>query len=289
MAGPTAPGRTFASDLIALAGVVSRALGDPRIVELAVPPADARGHDGEFCAVRLDCGDVGLAFVLLGDARDRLEPRRFSASDAPPAITLARALAGGSASQRAQALACVNALSQALMRAAAFAPAAAGDSFGGLAPEPGDRLGMVGFFPPLVRQALARGIDVTVVEMRSELSRDEPGLRVTTDRTALAPCNKVLCTSSVLLNDTLEAILEACAPDASIAIVGPSAGCLPDPLFARGVSFVAGTAIERPDVFTQRVSLGAPWGDAARKYAIGSRQWPGAERLLERIARAQRG
>jgi hypothetical protein len=76
------------------------------------------------------------------------------------------------------------------------------DSFGSLALAPGDRLGMVGHFSSLIQQARSLGVPVTVLELRPELVREEPGLVVTLDAKRLAGCNKIVSTSTLLLNDT---------------------------------------------------------------------------------------
>jgi uncharacterized protein (DUF4213/DUF364 family) len=58
-----------------------------------------------------------------------------------------------------------------------------------------------------------------------------PELPVTLDVTELSTCNKILCTSTTILNNSLEEILNHCAPDALVSIIGPTAGYFPDPLF----------------------------------------------------------
>ena len=69
---------------------------------------------------------------------------------------------------------------------------------------------MVGFFPPLVKQVTACGARLTVVELRAELAGKRAGFRVTLDPRELRGCDKVLTTSTVLLNDTLDEILSHC-------------------------------------------------------------------------------
>jgi hypothetical protein len=47
--------------------------------------------------------------------------------------------------------------------------------------------------------------------------------------------------------------------------VRPVAGCLPEPLFARGVNAVAGTWIADGAGFADALGCGSPWGRFARK------------------------
>lgn len=48
------------------AGRIEAALGPSRLERVVLPPLqDDPGKEGEFCAVQLDDGSVGLSFVLL--------------------------------------------------------------------------------------------------------------------------------------------------------------------------------------------------------------------------------
>ena len=141
---------------------------------------------------------------------------------------------------------------------------------------------MIGLFPPLAKHVLNAGARLTVVELRSDLAGQREGYRVTTDRRELATCNKVVATSTLLLNGTLDDMLAACSNAQRFALIGPGAGCLPDPLFARGVTLVGGTWITDREAFREALRTGSPWTRAARKVAIRRHDYPGFEALLER-------
>ena len=260
----------------------------PRIRTLHLAPRDADGtRAGEFCALELEDGTLGLSFVLLGDAIARLRagsaPERVAGAGA---LDVARWYAGGDGADRILGFAAVNALTAVLYARAGYAPRPASDTIGELAPGPSDHVGMIGLFPPLVPRILATGARLTVVELNPRHAGDHDGWRVTLDPEALRACDKVLSTSTVLLNDTLDAIVERAGRAAVLAIVGPGASCLPDPLFARGVTLVGGTwAVDRAGL-RDAILAGAPWGDTARKTAIRRADYPGFEVLLGRIAPA---
>ena len=156
--------------------------------------------------------------------------------------------------------AAVNALSRELFDRAGFVPPAATDSIGGLDPQPGEHIGMVGFFPPLVKQVTARGARLTVLELRADLAGAHPGFTVTLDPATWRDCDQVLSTSTVLLNHTLDMVLANCRRARRIALIGPGAGCLPDVLFAPGVTALGGTWITDGSGFKQALRQGAPWG-----------------------------
>lgn len=276
-----------AAELVGLLERAAASMQLPRVRSLHLPPPAADGSkDGEFCALELEDGSFGLSYVLLDDALAALRADRGAPHLAgADALALARAYAGGRGSRRALGFAAVNALSRHLCDRAAFRPPDAADSIGGLEPRPGQEIGMVGLFPPLVKAIVGRGARLTVLELRADLAGERDGWRVTLDPAALAGCRQVLCTSTVLLNDTLDEVLAACRGAERLVLVGPGAGCLPDPLFARGVSALGGSWVEDGPAFRQTLCRGDAWGRHTRKVMIERAAWPGFEALLERARR----
>lgn len=254
----------------------------PPVRALHLPPPEVAGtRAGEFCAVELEDGTIGLSFVVLEGGPDALRDGARAVAGADPGV-LAGWFAGRRGGERAVGFAAVNALTALLFRRAGFVPGPAGDTLGDLAPGPGDHLGMVGLFPPLVPRVLASGARLTVVELREDLAAEHDGWRVTLDPEALRACGKVLCTSTVLLNDTLDGILARCAGARAFALVGPGAACLPDPLFARGVTVLGGAWIEDGPALLAAIRTGQPWGASARKFALARAGYPGLDALLAR-------
>jgi hypothetical protein len=280
---------SIAAELVAAVARLGERRRLPRVKALHLPPRDADGtRAGEFCALELEGGALGLSFVLLGDTRARLRAGGGPAVAGADPLDVARWFAERGGAERTVGCAAVNALSALLLEEAGFVPPAAEDTLGHLAPGPGDEVGMVGLFPPLVPRILATGARLTVVELRPELAGERDGWRVTLDPEALRRCGKVLSTSTVLQNDTLDALVARCARASAFAVVGPGAGCLPDPLFARGVTLVGGTwPVDRPALL-EAIRTGAPWGGTARKFALTRAGYPGLEALLVRIGRPWR-
>jgi len=267
--------------LVDAAQRIDAALGPARIERIVLPPlVDQPGKEGEFCAVQLDDGSVGLAFTLLDGTLGALHARGSEAGGA--AMDLVRGYAAGEGAARALGLATINALTRRLFDRSGFLPDDSIDSFGSLLLAPGDRLGMVGHFTPLIGQARALGIPVTVLELKPELVREEPGLVVTLDAQRLAGCNKIVSTSTLLLNDTFEQVAALWKDKTAVAIVGPSAGCPPDPLFAAGVSAVGTAWIADADAFLARVAAGEKWGATSRKVTLTPQQYPGFDALIAR-------
>jgi uncharacterized protein len=68
--------------------------------------------------------------------------------------------------------------------------------------------------------------------------------------------------------------------------VGPGAGCLPDPMFARGVTLLGGSWVIDAASFKAALGAGEPFGGFTKKFAIGRGDYPGFDRLLARATDA---
>jgi len=276
---------SVASATLAALGEVAQALGAPRIRALHVPPPPADGsRRGEFAAVELDDGAIGLVYVLLDHTLARLR-----AGEAPadlvgaPALHAASWMTGPTGLRRTLGWAAGQALAHSLMRRAGWQPPPAGDSLAGLAPGPRDHLGLVGLFGPLMTRLTQTGARITVVELRPELVGRHDGYEVTLDTAALAACNKVLATGTLLINDTLDAVLAHTRNAERVALVGPTVGGLPDALFARGVHVLGGTWVHDTAQFTHALVRGEERAATARKFTLARDAWPGWRALCARL------
>ena len=278
---------TIANELLALLECFAARAALPNVRALLLPPsAVPTSIAGEFCAIELDDGSLGLSYVLLDESTKRLVAEGGDPSlglEGAGALAVARWFSDAPGARRAIGFAAVNALTRCLFDRAGFLPGPSGDSIGMLAPHAADHIGMIGLFPPLVKNILKAGAKLTVVELRSDLAGEREGYRVTTDRNELAPCNKVIATSTLLLNGTLDAMLAACSKAQSFALIGPGAGCLPDPMFARGVTLLGGTWITDGEAFRVALASGSSWTAAAHKVAIHREDYPGIDALLDRL------
>lgn len=275
---------TFATDYLAQLEAIAASTGVPRVRALHLPPErPVRDNRGEFCALELDDGSVGLSFVLLDDTLARLVAGRDGMGlPGADALAVARRYAGDVGHWKTVGFAAANALTRGLFDRAGFRPDDSTDSIGQMNPGPGDHVGMIGLFTPLVGRILSKGARLTVLELKPELVGDRDGYRVTLDPADLGSCTKVISTSTLLLNDTLDRVVSCCAGARSLALIGPSAGCLPDALFARGVTFVGGTWVRDPAAFTAALVAGDPLGAHASKFALTPDRYPGWRALADK-------
>ena len=208
---------------------------------------------------------------------DAYDPRQFIEA---PTLDLVKHCLGEDPLLRAVGLGALNAISQHLLKTAGFKLDRATDPVGRLDLGGARHVGMVGFFAPLVREWENYAGALTVIEKDPQfLDRSGP-FEVTDQTDRLRGCDRVLITGSTLINDTLDDVLSHCDPRAQVALVGPSASCLPDPIFDRGVDVVGSTMVcDLPRLETQ-LEAGQPWAGGTTKYCITRDQYPGIWQMI---------
>lgn len=250
----------------------------PPIERIFFPPLYPGGQpkDAEFMAMGLKGGATGISYVLLPEASSA------AYADLQAADVIGRdpgeyALEFGHDDPLKEmlGLAAINAICQHVMQQIHFPLDTATDSLGLLSICAGDRVGMVGLFSPLIETIRGAGAELIVIEKKGHLIQKYPHLPITLDASELQGCNKVLCTSTTILNNSLDDILVHCRPDATVSIIGPTAGYFPDPLFARGVDVVGGRVVKDGHRFIDLLEQRKRWGDATRKICFRKENYAG--------------
>jgi len=254
----------------------------PKIAGIVFPPLYDKGQprDSEFMALALESGAGGVSYVSIPADRAEdyraLRPESFVGSRPEQ---FAAAFDGVDPIRNMLGLACINAICQHVMRLYNCSPGAATDSLGLMKVEGGDRVGMVGFFPPLLKYLRNSNAELIIVEKNEHLVERYPNLHVTLDASELNRCNKVLCTSTALLNDSLDEVLKECTAARHISVLGPTAGYFPDPLFAKGVDVLGGRLITDGMLLLQLIAERKPWGAATQKLCFQASDYEGLDHL----------
>jgi uncharacterized protein (DUF4213/DUF364 family) len=250
----------------------------PPIADIFFPPFYKGGQptDAEFMAVSLEGGAAGISYVLLpDDKRDAYTALRPSVFIGKNPREFALEFGNDDPVKEMIGLAAINAICQQVMRETRFEMDTATDSLGLLSASPGDRIGMVGLFLPLIKTIQNAGAELVVIEKKEALLQEFPGLPITLDPSELGACNKILCTSTTVLNHSLDEVLTCCSPDAFVSVIGPTAGYFPDALFARGVDVVGGRVVKDGPAFLQLLAGRKRWGDATRKICFRKETYAG--------------
>lgn len=256
---------------------------DASVAELFIPEANPNdpGRQKNFIALRLQNGSVGLSYVLHSRWREKtfadgLRRRAVGRS----VIEIAASMGTAEADWRVVCVGAFNAVCQQVFTRHRANLDYATDSLGQLGIDGSDRVGMVGFFPPLVDRVRQAGAELIVIEKKPALIEKYPEVKVSLDPAELASCNKILCTGTTLINNTIEEILCRCNPRALVAVIGPTAGFFPDAYFESGVDILGGIFIKDPDRLWQLITRSEKWGEATDKICFQKKSYPGIDAWL---------
>lgn len=140
--------------------------------------------------------------------------------------------------ERVVGIAALNALSQYLMDSESYERQFGVDIFNAIEAKENDNVAVVGYIRPLVSKLRAKVRKVHVFERNPQLRGD--ALPDTFVDSILPKADVVIISGSSLVNGTLDRLLELSEKAKFVAVAGPTASMLPDPLFERGVNIVAG-------------------------------------------------
>lgn len=277
---------SIADDYLELVETIGAALVLPPVQAIHIgtsPPSLESGN--KFAAMALADGTVGLTYTALDDVWSTLkDPAKTHSLVGETPLRTARLYGNDSLWERCLGMAGVNAISQFVLKQSGYALEPMGKTVDQLALEENDHVGMVGFFPSLVEQIRSRGLALTVVELDEQWLQRADNFEVTLDPQRLRSCNKIICTGTVLINHTVDNVLGYCGDAEQVIVVGPTCGCLPDPLFARGVSALGGSVIPDSHAFLQRWGAEEHWRETARRYVLCKNgHYPGYRALVAAI------
>ena len=210
----------------------------------------------KFGVIALDDASCGLFFAGLDDTLsylDACDPKQFTEMST---LELVKHCLREGPLFTAVGLGALNAVSQHLLRTTGFSLDRA-TSVSQLDLTDATHVGMVSFFAPLIREWENNPGTLTVIEKDPKFRERSGPVEVIEQTDRLRDCDRVLITGSTLINDTLDDVLSHCDSKAPVALVGPSASCLPDPIFDRGVDVVGST-----------------------KYCITRDQYPGIRQMI---------
>ncbi len=123
----------------------------------------------------------------------------------------------------------------------------------------GTTVAVVGALVPTLRALKRRGGTWWVIEQDPRtLKGEELDHYVPAGESAdvLSRADVLVVTGVTLINHTLEGILAAAKPGAEIAVLGPTASLLPEPLFQRGVRVAGGVWVRQPDQLLDVLAAG---------------------------------
>jgi uncharacterized protein (DUF4213/DUF364 family) len=223
-----------------------------------------------YTGVRLSDGHSGLCYTFQAEIAQAT--RHCQVSDlagtmaGTPALELAKKAKSWDLRESVVGFATLNALSQiALERNPQNYTILNGDIINHLTLTKEDVVALVGYIRPLVPLIRAKVKKLFILE-RTLTRREEDILPDTACDQILPTADVVLITGTALVNGTIDHLLDLTKKAREVAIIGASAGILPEVLFEHGVTAIGGVKIMDADKMMQIVSEGG--GTPALKSAV---------------------
>lgn len=164
--------------------------------------------------------------------------------------------------RRALAIATLNALTETLWLRdgpPAGVEVRESDAFEALPIAPGQRVALVGAFPPYMRELRRRQQPFNVLELdATALKPEELPYYIPAERApeVIPDADILITTGTALLNGTLDGLLQLLRPGKEAAVIGPTATLLADPYTRRGVTVIGGTRVRQADELLELLAEG---------------------------------
>jgi len=210
-----------------------------------------------YSGVKLESGHTGVCNSLLSEATpDCCQILQDAGTLAGrPAEALMDLVESWDIIKRVIGISTINALSQIVLEAEPDRYLAEkGNLIDVMKVGPEDTVAMVGHIKPFAKAFRSRAREVNILERSPH--REEGVLPDTACEVIIPQADIVVITGSALVNGTMERLLQLARDARTIALVGPTISCLPDPLFRMGVDYAGGIRIDDPDKAMQILSEG---------------------------------
>lgn len=198
-----------------------------------------------YTAAMIENGYVGLCHTPMEDIGHLVrDPKRHF--HGAKALEIAQLANSFNMIERTVGIATLNALSQYVMDLEGRERQFGVDASDAIEIHKGGRAAVVGYIRPLVGKLRTKAREVHVFERNPQLRGD--ALPDALADSILPKANVVVISGTSLVNGTLDRLLELSKRARFVAIVGPTASVLPEPLFERGVNVVAGVRAKSPEI-----------------------------------------
>jgi uncharacterized protein (DUF4213/DUF364 family) len=210
-----------------------------------------------FTGVKLSTGHVGLCHSLQSETSAKCCQivRRAGTLAGTPALSLAEFIESWDIIERVVGAATLNALSQIILaRQSQNYEISEGNLIDQIDIGQADTVALVGNIRPIVSVIRSKTRKLYIFERGGIV--DEDVLPDIACEEFLPKSNVVIITGTAFANGTIDRVLELSSKARYIALIGPSATLVPDPLFERGVSAIAGVIVVDSEKAMQIVAEG---------------------------------
>jgi hypothetical protein len=202
-----------------------------------------------YTAVQLDNGQTGVACTFHKDAGGSCTVfHGMRPLKGKPAAQVLTMLDAEDLIESAVAIATSNALSN-----TASPQMSSGDILENVTLYPEDRVGMVGYFAPVIPELRTRTARLDIFEKQD---RGPGTLPADAAMDILPLCQVAVITSTSIINNTVDGILEACGNCRDVIMLGASTPLLPEVFAHTPVTVLSGIIVTHPENILQIVSEG---------------------------------
>ncbi len=264
---------------------ISNVVDFPLIKEIVTPQNRENAKKSNFSAIILEDNSVGLIYINLSSKiKTKFKNEEFNYLKGSEPLSIIKFFNSKDLFERSLSLGVINAVSQFIFKKTNFLFDFTSDSLGLLDIKSSDIIGMVGFFPPLVKLIEKIGSKLIVIEKKEELVQKSKDWLVTLNPSKLKDCNKILITGTTVLNDTLDEVLDYCTSAEKKSVIGPTTSFLPDPLFRRGIDVIGGTYVSKSYLLAQAIHQSIRWSDSVKKYTIERKNYSSYKKLISKFS-----
>jgi len=265
--------------------LIDNRLEIPPVEKIFIPSQSDLNNDrkkANFGAIKLTDGSTGIFFIGLDNEFHEISQEtdlgKLSKEDP---VDLALRFNEEILFDRTIGLGAINAISHFLFSRSNFQFTPSNHIINDINIQRHDNIGMVGYFPPLVKKINLMENKLVIVELKEELIKKASNWEITLDASRLTECNKIICTSTTLINNTLDNVLDFTQDAEIFALIGPTAGFLPDPIFQRKVDIIGGSIVNNAELFFKRITQSERWGDSVLKFVMTKQTYPGIRNLIK--------
>jgi uncharacterized protein (DUF4213/DUF364 family) len=213
-----------------------------------------------FTGVKLSNGAGGLCFTPLKSIPEAVccptSVRAMPNSGqlrGRPVLPFVEEMLHGSALNKALGIAAINALSMTCWKVrppASYEIKTGLDAMDEVTIQDDDYVIVVGAFVPVLKLLKRRAKPFGILELNlSVLFPEELPFLISPEQRdeKISQADLIIATGTTLINDTLEGLLQHKKSNARVVVMGPTASCLPEAFFRRGVNLVGGVRVADPD------------------------------------------
>jgi uncharacterized protein (DUF4213/DUF364 family) len=226
----------------------------PHVTDIRV--SDVRIGLG-YTGIRLSTGHVGVCHTLSDDLICCQRIGRAGTISGSPVLEIAELANSWKLGEAVVGIAAINALSQIILERniGSYMFIEDADCIDQIQIKEDDTVALVGYIRPFVPVIRSKTRKLYVMEKNPRVEGEDV-LPETACMEIVPKADIVIITGTAIVNGTIDHLLELSRNAREVAVAGPTASMIPDPLFKRRVTLMGGIKIINPERLLQVISEG---------------------------------